>query len=65
MGASMGMALGLDKGRAESEKDQKIVAVIGDSTFMHMGMQGLLVLVYNKGNVTVLILDNGAFGMTG
>lgn len=65
MGASMGMALGLDKGRAESEKDKKIVAVIGDSTFMHMGMQGLLDIVYNRGNVTVLLLDNRAVGMTG
>jgi indolepyruvate ferredoxin oxidoreductase alpha subunit len=65
MGASMGMALGLDKGRGESDKDKKIVAVIGDSTFMHMGMQGLLDIVYNKGNVTVLLLDNRAVGMTG
>ena len=65
MGASMGMALGLDKGRAESEKEKKILAVIGDSTFMHMGMQGLLNIVYNQGNVTVLILDNRAVGMTG
>jgi len=65
MGASMGMALGLDKGRAESEQDKKIVAVIGDSTFMHMGMQGLLDIVYNRGNVTVMILDNRAVGMTG
>ena len=65
MGASMGVALGMDKGRAESEKDKKILAVIGDSTFMHMGMQGLLNIVYNRGNVTVLILDNRAVGMTG
>lgn len=65
MGASMGMALGLDKGRAESEKERKIVAVIGDSTFMHMGMQGLLDIVYNRGNVTVMLLDNRAVGMTG
>ena len=65
MGASMGMALGMDKGRAESEKDKKIVAVIGDSTFMHMGMQGLLDIVYNRGNVTVMILDNRTVGMTG
>ena len=65
MGASMGMALGLDKGRAESEQDKKIVAVIGDSTFLHMGMQGLLDIVYNRGNVTVLLLDNRAVGMTG
>jgi indolepyruvate ferredoxin oxidoreductase alpha subunit len=65
MGASMGMALGLDKGRSDAEKDRKIVAVIGDSTFLHMGMQGLLDIVYNRGNVTVLLLDNRAVGMTG
>jgi indolepyruvate ferredoxin oxidoreductase alpha subunit len=65
MGASMGMALGLDKGRGEADKDKRIVAVIGDSTFLHMGMQGLLDMVYNKGNVTVLLLDNRAVGMTG
>jgi indolepyruvate ferredoxin oxidoreductase alpha subunit len=65
MGASMGIALGMDKGRGESDKDKRIVAVIGDSTFLHMGMQGLLDMVYNKGNVTVLLLDNRAVGMTG
>ncbi|EXI67478.1 MAG: 2-oxoacid ferredoxin oxidoreductase [Candidatus Accumulibacter adjunctus] len=65
MGASMGMALGLDKGRGDNEKERKIVAVIGDSTFLHMGMQGLLDIVYNRGNVTVLLLDNRAVGMTG
>ncbi|MEF8728707.1 MAG: thiamine pyrophosphate-dependent enzyme [Accumulibacter sp.] len=65
MGASMGMALGLDKGRGDNERERKIVAVIGDSTFLHMGMQGLLDIVYNQGNVTVLLLDNRAVGMTG
>ena len=65
MGASMGIAMGLDKGRGESDKDKRILAVIGDSTFMHMGMQGLLDIVYNRGNVTVMILDNRAVGMTG
>ncbi|HNC22475.1 thiamine pyrophosphate-dependent enzyme, partial [Accumulibacter sp.] len=65
MGASMGMALGLDKGRSDAERHQKIVAVIGDSTFLHMGIQGLLDIVYNRGNVTVLLLDNRAVGMTG
>ncbi|HTY99285.1 MAG TPA: thiamine pyrophosphate-dependent enzyme, partial [Rhodocyclaceae bacterium] len=65
MGASMGIAMGLDKGRGAADKDKRILAVIGDSTFMHMGMQGLLDIVYNKGNVTVLILDNRAVGMTG
>ncbi|OIQ93460.1 NAD(P)H-quinone oxidoreductase subunit I [mine drainage metagenome] len=65
MGASMGVALGLDKGRSESDRDKKIVAVIGDSTFLHMGMQGLLDITYNQGNVTVLLLDNRTVGMTG
>ncbi|MCG8429083.1 MAG: thiamine pyrophosphate-dependent enzyme, partial [Chromatiales bacterium] len=65
MGASMGVALGLDKGRVEADKDKKIIGVIGDSTFMHMGMQGLLDITYNKGNVTILLLDNRAVGMTG
>jgi len=65
MGASMGIALGLDKGRAEADKDKRILAVIGDSTFLHMGMQGLLDIVYNGGNVTVMLLDNRAVGMTG
>jgi len=65
MGASMGVALGMDKGRGEADKDKRIVAVIGDSTFLHMGMQGLLDMVYNRANVTVLLLDNRAVGMTG
>ena len=65
MGASMGMALGLDKGRGEADQGKRILAVIGDSTFMHMGMQGLLDITYNRGNVTVLLLDNRAVGMTG
>ncbi|MDR1647267.1 MAG: indolepyruvate ferredoxin oxidoreductase [Zoogloeaceae bacterium] len=65
MGASMGMALGLDKGRGPDDAHKRIVAVIGDSTFLHMGMQGLLNIAYNRGNVTVLLLDNRAVGMTG
>jgi indolepyruvate ferredoxin oxidoreductase, alpha subunit len=65
MGASMGIAHGLDKGRAAADKDKKILAVIGDSTFLHMGMQGLLDITYNRGNVTILLLDNRAVGMTG
>ncbi|MDD5298050.1 MAG: thiamine pyrophosphate-dependent enzyme [Rhodocyclaceae bacterium] len=65
MGASMGMALGLDKGRGEADANKRILGVIGDSTFLHMGMQGLLDITYNKGNVTILLLDNRAVGMTG
>jgi indolepyruvate ferredoxin oxidoreductase alpha subunit len=65
MGATMGVALGLDKGRGEADKNKRVLAVIGDSTFMHMGMQGLLDITYNRGNVTVLLLDNNTVGMTG
>ncbi len=65
MGASMGVAQGMDKGRGEVDKKKAVVAVIGDSTFLHMGMQGLVNITYNKGNVTVLLLDNRAVGMTG
>lgn len=65
MGASMGVALGMDKGRGPGDEKKKIVAVIGDSTFLHMGMQGLLDIAYNRGNVTILLLDNRAVGMTG
>jgi indolepyruvate ferredoxin oxidoreductase alpha subunit len=42
-----------------------VVAMIGDSTFLHSGMTGLLDIVYNRGNVTVFILDNRTVGMTG
>ncbi|MCL2644796.1 MAG: thiamine pyrophosphate-dependent enzyme, partial [Betaproteobacteria bacterium] len=65
MGASMGMALGMDKARGPDDEKKNIVAVIGDSTFMHMGLQGLLDITYNRGNVTVLLLDNRTVGMTG
>ena len=65
MGATMGVALGLDKGRGAADQNKRVLAVIGDSTFMHMGMQGLLDITYNQGNVTVLLLDNNTVGMTG
>ncbi len=65
MGSSMGIALGVDKGRGGSDPDKQVVAVIGDSTFLHTGMPGLLDIVYNRGNVTVIIADNRTVGMTG
>ena len=64
MGASIGVAHGLEKARG-SEFAKKTVAVIGDSTFIHSGITGLIDVVYNKGNSTVLILDNSITGMTG
>ena len=64
MGASIGHAMGLDKALGE-EALGKVVAVIGDSTFLHSGITGLLNVVYNKGKVTVIILDNRTTAMTG
>jgi indolepyruvate ferredoxin oxidoreductase alpha subunit len=53
----------MNKARPEMEK--KSVAVIGDSTFMHSGMTGLVNIAYNATNSTVIILDNSITGMTG
>lgn len=64
MGASVSGALGLAKARGP-EFNKKLVSVIGDSTFMHSGITGLVDIVYNKGNNTVIILDNSITGMTG
>lgn len=63
MGASIGLAHGMDKATKDSSK--KTVAVLGDSTFIHSGITGLINVVYNKGNSTVIILDNSITGMTG
>lgn len=64
MGASVSAVHGFNKARgAESEK--KTVAVIGDSTFMHSGITGLVNIAYNSTNSTVIILDNSITGMTG
>ncbi|MEN6328484.1 MAG: indolepyruvate ferredoxin oxidoreductase subunit alpha [Syntrophomonas sp.] len=64
MGASIGTALGMEKSRGENHAN-KIVAVIGDSTFVHSGITPLIDVVYNKGTSTVLILDNDTTAMTG
>ncbi|MGN0803494.1 MAG: indolepyruvate ferredoxin oxidoreductase subunit alpha [Candidatus Faecivicinus sp.] len=63
MGASIGMSHGFTKVRPEAAKST--VAVIGDSTFMHSGITGLVNVAYNKGVSTVLVLDNAITGMTG
>ncbi len=63
MGASIGMAHGMAK--ADPSFANKTVAVLGDSTFLHSGITGLLDVVYNKGVSTVIILDNSITAMTG
>ncbi len=64
MGASIGNATGLSKVLPEEERN-KVVGVIGDSTFLHTGINGLMDMVYNKGVATVVILDNRITAMTG
>ncbi|NLM74876.1 MAG: indolepyruvate ferredoxin oxidoreductase subunit alpha [Clostridiaceae bacterium] len=64
MGASIGMSHGIEKARGK-DAARKTVAVIGDSTFIHSGITGLINIVYNKGTSTVIILDNSITGMTG
>jgi indolepyruvate ferredoxin oxidoreductase alpha subunit len=64
MGASVGVAHGMEKARGK-DMARKTVAVIGDSTFIHSGITGLIDIVYNKGTSTVIILDNSITGMTG
>ena len=64
MGASVSAAHGMAKARGE-EFNKKLVSVIGDSTFIHSGITGLIDIVYNKGNNTGIILDNSITGMTG
>lgn len=64
MGAAIGEAHGMGKARG-NEFAKKVVSVIGDSTFIHSGITGLVNMVYNKSINTVLILDNSITGMTG
>ena len=66
MGASVGVGLGLRHVLPEAEA-RRVVSVIGDSTFMHSGLNGLVEMVYNPpatGHV-LLVLDNGTTAMTG
>ncbi len=64
MGASISGLHGFNKA-SKGETENKSVAVIGDSTFMHSGMTGLANIAYNGSNSTVIILDNSITGMTG
>lgn len=64
MGASVSGLHGFNKAGGE-ENEKNSVCVIGDSTFMHSGMTGLVNIAYNGSNSTVIILDNSITGMTG
>jgi len=64
MGASVSGLHGFNKAGGE-DSEKKTVCVIGDSTFMHSGVTGLINVAYNGSNSTVIILDNSITGMTG
>jgi len=61
MGASIGNAFGMEK----AGYHERTAAVLGDSTFFHSGLTGLLNVVYNRGVTTVIVLDNRTTAMTG
>ena len=61
MGAGVSMAHGMEK----AGNHRKVVGVVGDSTFFHSGMTGLLDIAYNRGASTIIVLDNRTTAMTG
>jgi indolepyruvate ferredoxin oxidoreductase alpha subunit len=77
MGGSITLAHGIEKAFKmfkpetasnpddKSKMPKRVVSIIGDSTFFHMGMPGLVNAVYNKGNQITIIVDNRTTGMTG
>lgn len=64
MGASIGHAIGISKTASEEVKGQ-VVAAIGDSTFIHSGITGLIDAVYQQADIVVMIMDNSITAMTG
>ncbi|SHK31477.1 indolepyruvate ferredoxin oxidoreductase subunit alpha [Paramaledivibacter caminithermalis] len=65
MGASISMGHGAQKVFNKFNEDMRVIAVIGDSTFFHTGINSLLDVVYNRSNTITCILDNRITGMTG
>ncbi len=65
MGASITNANGFEMIKQRSGSKQRVVATIGDSTFIHSGITGLIDAIYNQLNTTIMILDNDITAMTG
>jgi indolepyruvate ferredoxin oxidoreductase alpha subunit len=67
MGSSIGIGHGISKsvGARGSHDSQKVITIMGDGTFFHSGMAGLINAVYNKSNPLMIILDNRITAMTG
>lgn len=65
MGAGISAAMGMAKSFEVSGRDMKVFGVVGDSTFFHSGITGAIDVVYNKGKMIPVVLDNSITGMTG
>ncbi|MDR1053497.1 MAG: indolepyruvate ferredoxin oxidoreductase subunit alpha [Planctomycetaceae bacterium] len=61
----MGGGVSLAHGMAKSGNKRKVVGIVGDSTFFHSGITGLLDIAYNKSDATIIVLDNRITAMTG
>ena len=65
MGAGFSAGMGIAKAFEVSKRDGKVFGVVGDSTFFHSGITGAIDIVYNKGKMIPVVLDNRITGMTG
>ena len=65
MGGGFSLAMGMSKAFEASGQKKKVFGVLGDSTFFHSGMTGAAEILYNKGSVIPVVLDNHITGMTG
>lgn len=66
MGGGFSVGMGLSKAlELSGQKSKKFLGVVGDSTFFHSGMTGAAEIIYNKGNMVPVVLDNSITGMTG
>ncbi|HOR86080.1 MAG TPA: indolepyruvate ferredoxin oxidoreductase subunit alpha [Bacillota bacterium] len=65
MGAGFSAGMGMAKAFEVSGRDTKVFGVVGDSTFFHSGITGAIDIVYNKGKMVPVVLDNRITGMTG
>jgi indolepyruvate ferredoxin oxidoreductase alpha subunit len=65
LGSSIGVATGISMSQTSSKDGKKVVAIIGDSSFLHTGINGLLDASSAGANVLVLVLDNGTTGLSG
>ncbi len=65
MGGGFSVGMGISKALQAKGENKKVFGIMGDSTFFHSGMTGAAEIVYNKGNIIPVVLDNSITGMTG